>query len=181
MSMKSTVNLSIVGLLLAGFLSLSPALKAAGTQNDSREVSALLSQAETHAFQLKAEASQLEADVRLGMRSDLSWETHVAKITEIKEELNKVAQTVGKLNGSRGTASPWQQQAIDRINPVLRELAANIQSTINHLKEHQQEITSCVQTDPEYKDHVTALSELATRMASEIANSVESGEAKTKL
>lgn len=37
------------------------------------------------------------------------------------------------MQNTRSAASPWQQQAIDRIEPTLKDLAATVESTIDHL------------------------------------------------
>lgn len=66
-------------------------------------------------------------------RSNVTWESHAAKIPAIKDHVNKVGETVAKLNQASTAASPWQKAAIDRVNPMLQELAGNTTSIINHL------------------------------------------------
>ena len=96
--------LTLAWLLLAT-ISLSPVLQAAGTpEGDSKEVSDLLAQAKGQAGQLKLDA----ADMETFTRTNVTWESHAAKITAIKDHVNKVADTVAKLNQLHDTASPWQ-------------------------------------------------------------------------
>ena len=83
---------TLASLLLAGIV-LAPALRAAEIPGDSKEVSDLLSQAKTQAIQLKNDAADMEAFTR----SNLSWQSHALKITEIKQDVNKVGETVAKL------------------------------------------------------------------------------------
>jgi hypothetical protein len=44
---------------------------------------------------------------------------------------------VEKLNAMRNSASTWQKQAIDRMVPLMRELAANTTAAINDLNEQR--------------------------------------------
>ena len=37
------------------------------------------------------------------------------------------------MQAARADAKPWHQDAIDRITPVLKELASNTEAVINHL------------------------------------------------
>jgi len=137
-----------------------------------QRTSALLAEAKTEAIQLKQDASEM-ASFNL---SNLSWESHADKLTEIKEHVNKVGETVAQLNQARSGAAPWQQVAIDRVNPLMGELAPNVQATIGHLQNHREQLQR-----PDYKDYLTTTAELASRMAALVSDFVEYGEAKAKL
>ena len=76
-----------------------------------------------------------------------------------------MARTVTKLNQRRSEASPRQQQDMDRMTAALSEVVTNVEFTLGHLREHQQDIETCVTTDPEYKGLLKTNSELATRLA----------------
>jgi cell division septum initiation protein DivIVA len=75
---------------------------------DNREVSKLLED-------IKVQAADLQRD------SD-----------ELKDRINKIGETIQKLQNMR-SASPWQQEAIDRIIPVAQKLASNTTAAIEHL------------------------------------------------
>lgn len=171
-STKKIVYFSILASLLLAAVSLSPVLQAAGTPEDSKEVSDLLSQAKTQAAQLKTDASDMESFTRLSV----SWETHAAKISAIKDDVNKVGETVAKLNQASNTASPWQKTAIDRVNPLLQELAANTTSIIEHLNKEKGRLLNT----QEHKDYLKANAELASDMSSVIADFVDYGKTKAK-
>jgi len=142
------------------------------TDLDAERTSALLAEAKTEAIQLKQDASDM-ASFNL---SNLNWETHADKLTEIKEHVNKVGGTVAQLNQARSGAAPWQQAAIDRVNPLMGELALNVQATIGHLQNHREQLQRS-----DYKDYLTTTAELASRMAALVSDFVEYGEAKAKL
>jgi len=162
---------TLAPLLLAGMV-LAPALRAADISGDSKEVTDLLSQAKTQAIQLKNDADDMEAFTR----SNLNWESHASKITEIKENVNKVGKTVAKLNQAQGTASAWQKTAIERINPLLQELAANTEAIINHLNKEKGRLLNT----QEHKDYLKQNAELASKMAAVIGDFVDYGSTKAK-
>src|ERR1019366_4887689 len=117
----NTRNIACAGafaLLLAGFVA-SPATLKTGANPDSEQVSKLLSEAKTMAFQLKEDAVTMESFTRMAT----TWESHAAAIHQIREHINALGRQVGKLKAAEGDASPWQKTAIDRINPYLDEMS----------------------------------------------------------
>jgi len=170
--MKRTAFLSALVFLLAALVWMLPAVQAAETSTrDSEEVSGLLSQAKTHAVQMKEDAHTMESFAR----SKVSWQAHSRKISEIREHVNKLGEVVGQLNEARETASPWQQQAIDRITPLLKEVASNTESAIDHLNNNP----GRVHTSP-YTDYVVANYDLTTELAALVGNFVDYGKTKAK-
>lgn len=172
-SCKRLGFLAIPTLLALGAIAVSTAIRAADTPaTRSEEVTELLSMAETEANDLKHDAAKMESFTR----SKLSWESHSAQITVIKEHVNKAGELLTKLHAERGTAAPWQQQAIDQIEPLLKQLAANTTAMINHMNENR----SKVHMAP-YRDYAVANSQTAERLAALIGDFVEYGEATEKL
>ncbi len=100
-----------VAILFAGSPALSPALAAADV-SDSEEVSKLLSQAKTQAFQVKGDAWTMESFTRM----TVSPETQAAAIDGVRDRVNELSRLVAKLDQSKDMASPWQRTAMDRIN-----------------------------------------------------------------
>jgi len=170
--MKRSIYLSSLALLVAAYVCVSPALRAADMAPDSKEVSDLLSEAKTGAIQVKDDANTMESFTM----SNLDWRSHAAKVLEIKDHINNLGKTVAKLNQARSSASAWQQTAIDRVNPILRELAANVQATIEHLNKDR---THPLQTT-EHKDYLKANAELSTRMSTLVSDFVDYGQTKAK-
>ncbi len=172
MSTHRRATLSVLAFVLAALVIVSPVLRAAQASKDSAEITALLADAKSEAGQLKLDTAEMETYTR----SNLSWKTFASKITLIKDHVNKIGELTGKLNNARGGGSPWQQQAIDRINPLLQELASNVGATINQLSEHQSLVHST-----HYKEYVQTNHEQATNLASLISDYVEYGKAKDKM
>lgn len=155
--------------MLAGFLVPPPALKAAANP-DSEQVSRLLSEAKTMAFQLKEDAVAMESFTR----SNASWESHAAAINQIKEHINVLGRQVGKLKAAEGSASPWQKTAIDRIDPYLDEMGGYTTAVIERLNGDRKH------TIADYKDFLEANADYATDLAAMIGDFVDYGNAKDR-
>lgn len=153
------------------FLSVATRLRSAQSATDSAEVSRLLSEAKTEAVQLKQDTEHMKAFAR----TKTSWQTHAASLDQIKGHVNELGKLVIKMNDAKAEASPWQQQSIDRITPLLQELAANVSSTIKHLNENQNRLMH-----PPYPDYTAASAEYASELSQLISDYVAYGEAKHK-
>jgi pyrimidine operon attenuation protein/uracil phosphoribosyltransferase len=70
-------------------------------------------------------------------------------------------------------ASPWQQGAIDRVAPLARELASNIEATIEHINNNQTRLDL-----PEYRDFLSANFELSSSLSGLIVDYVSYGKSK---
>lgn len=157
-------------MLVAALAILIPAtaLRAAPPP-DNAEVNKLLDQAREHAMLADDDAAELESYTR----SKLSWQSHALRLTTMKEHVNNLGVDVSELNRLRDQGSSWQQVAIDRINPLLREIADHLTTTIEHLNDNQGRIHMQA-----YRDYVKANSDLINRAHNMIADFVDYGQAK---
>lgn len=153
--------------LLAG-LGLSTAV---AQKPDSEELSNLLSEAKSHAALVEEDASSLEDFTR----TKLAWRTHATKLNQIKEHVNDLGKLNKQLSDLRGQGSPWQQKAIDQIDPLLREMAAQLTTTINHLNDNNANIHM-----RQYREYAEANHLLANRMAELVRDFVEYDKATFK-
>jgi hypothetical protein len=167
---RKTIIWAAPGLLLAGLLASPPASKAAGTP-DSEQVSKLLSEAKTIAFEMKEDAVTMESFTRM----NVSMESHAVAINQIKDHINALERQTGKLKEARETGSPWQQTAIDRITPFLDELGGYTYAVIEHLNGEVKH------TPAEYKDYLQANADYATDLAAMIADFVDFGRSKDRM
>lgn len=136
------------------------------------DVTALFQQARTIATQLRRDAVTMESYTR----SNLSWQSHGAQISLIKEHINKAGSILSELQAARGDAKPWHQDTIDRITPVLKELASNTESIINHLNAN-----SRLLKDPTYVQYVKSNSELSGELSTAVGNAVDYDNTRTKM
>lgn len=168
---RGTTAMSILALLSVLFLSAGPAVFASPKPNDSEEVTKLLAEAKSEAYDLKNDAE----DLKMFTRSKLTWQSHAGKINQIKESVNKAGELVSKLNDAKASASPWQKQAIEEVTPLLREVATNVSAAINHMNDHRDRL----HTAP-YTDYTAATADLAADLHALISDYLAYGEAKNK-
>jgi SMC interacting uncharacterized protein involved in chromosome segregation len=157
-------------LLLAGFLVPTPAAKA-GETHDSEQVSKLLSEAKTLAFQVKEDAIAMEGFTRM----NVSMESHAAAINQIRDDVNALGKQVAKLKAAEDGAAPWQKAAIERINPFLDELGGYTSAVIEQINGDRKRNAA------DYKDYLEANRDYATDLAAMIADFVNYGNSKDRI
>lgn len=147
--------------------------RAMALQNaENQDVRSLLSQAAQQAAALDYDANRMQTL----LRSDLSWQTHATLLESVVEHVNQLGRTTAKLQAERGEASTWQQRGIDRILPLLRELADNTTAAINHLNKNQTRPVS-----GNYADYLDENADAAHDLYQVISATVHYGHARAKL
>lgn len=144
----------------------------AGAQNpDSTRVNDLLQQAREHAAQANLNAEKLDGYTR----SKLSWQSHAFELNRMKENVNDLGRDVADLTAAREEGSPWQREAIDDIDPLLRSMAGHLSSMITHLSDNKNQIHL-----PPYKEYARANYEYSERLLRMIRDYVDYAEAKAR-
>src|SRR5215471_9341081 len=167
---RATATLVTPAFLMAGFL-ICPAKLRAIEPGGSPEITKLLADVKAEAVELKNDSEDLDTFAQ----SRLTWESHARKVEMVKEHINNTGRLLAKLKDVEASGAPWQQTAIQRIEPLLKELAANTEGTIIYLNENRAKIHF-----PEFRDYVKANYELATDLEALIRDFVNYGEAKEK-
>lgn len=171
MKQNFTIKVTKLTLLVAGFAGVSSILMAA-VKPESEPVSELLASAERESYAVSVDASTLDSYLR---EPDLDWRTHAEELNQMRDDINQTAKTVVELNDSRLRAAPWQVAAIDRIIPLMKEIAANTTDAIEFLNKYQSRLN-----EPKYEDYVEASSDVATQLADLVASYVDYGSSKTR-
>ncbi len=166
--LRTSVGLAASLALLLFFA--SPVMKAQTA--DSEDISKLLTEAENHAVLAVDDAATLESYTR----SSASWQIHSDKVVQIVEHINALGKVNKQLNDLSPQGSPWQQKAISQIDSLLRDTAAQLSATINHLRDNQ----SRIHQQP-YIDYAHGNYERASRTAQMISDFVEYDKAKSKV
>jgi DNA repair exonuclease SbcCD ATPase subunit len=161
-----------VALLLAALLTTCLQTKAARPPEDNREVTQLLEDIQAQAADLQRDSDELESF----SRSQVSWESHATELEAIKERINKIGQTIQKLQGMRDSASPWQQEAIDRIIPVAQKLASNTNAAIERLNRNRSHLQ-----DPQYQEYLKSNADAARALSSMVRDFVDYGKTRSAL
>ncbi len=149
--MKKMSYLPMAALILSGS-SLFAASPAADT---TAEASRLLTEVRSIAHSLNRDASTLES-YRLG---GLNWRTHAHRLTSARQHINSIGGRLNSLAAMRGSAEPWQQEAIDSITPVALQLASRTEAAINYLNANPRHLYA-----PVYIGHLGAIAEHAKQM-----------------
>jgi hypothetical protein len=163
---KNITHATTLGLLVGGFLML-PVLQAATT--DSTEINSLLADAKAQALQLESDSAQLDSFTR----SKASWESYASQLQMIRAHVNSIGKLYANMTAAKHEGSSWQQQAIDRIGPLLKEMANNTSTVIDHLNKNQDRVHT-----PRFQDYVKANYDLSSSLTSLISDFVEYGNAK---
>ena len=171
MCKRKVVSQLSLGLLLAALAFAMSAVCGAQTSKDSNQFSAILADIKTEALQLRHDAE----DLKTFTHKNLSWESHATKVNEIRDHVNEAGKLLTKLDSATGSASLWQQEAIDHIAPLLKELASSVESTIEHFNQRP----GLLRTGP-YAEFADANYELASNSAEVISDYVEYGKSKAK-
>ena len=141
------------------------------TKQDNPEVSKLLEDIKSQAFDLK----------RLGRTRDVySGRRFLANacgtIESDEGPHQHHRQNHQQIAGSAQQRFPWQQEAIDRIIPVAQKLASNTTAAIEHLNKNQLRVKT-----PPYQEYVKSNAEAAANLAALVKDFVEYGKTRTTL
>lgn len=158
---------TLIALTLPFAASLAPAQSP-----DSENINHLLAEAKSDAVQAQEHANTL----RMYTKSNLSIHSHSNELNAMRAHVNDFGRVVQNLNDARAEGSPWQQEAIDRIDPLLRDIGQQLTDTINHLNKANGRVNT-----PEYRDYTEANYDLTTRTAQIISDFVDYGRAKDKM
>lgn len=170
MKSRYSVCLGAAALLLGGLFAAPQSLKA-GEAQDSEQISKLLSDVKSTAFQVKEDAVTMESFTHM----DVSWQSHAVAINQIKDHVNTLGKDAARLKQLRETGSPWQKTAIDRVGPYIDELGGYTSAVIEHInREHKHTLT-------EYRDYLEANADYSSDLAAMIANFVDYGKTRQRL
>lgn len=166
LSPASLLN-GIAGLALVA----SSCMFAAAQKPDSKQITDLFSEIKEHATLAENDAQTLELYTR---SHSISWQAHANRVEQVKEHVNDLLHDYNEMARLKDQGSPWQQEAIDRLSPVLKAMADHLNATIQHQREHP----SHVKFDP-WKEYVRGNSKYVTKASTLIHDIVDYGAAKS--
>ena len=150
-----------------------PITSYAQSASDNASVTAQLNGAKPIVARIKADALKMEG---YGQNTGLSWQTHSVTLGKIKDDVNELQQNMRGLQSHRTTASPWQQDAIDRITGYANDLATNMNATLDRLSKSKSRPTT-----PPYPEYLKANARIASDLADEINATIDYGQTKATL
>jgi hypothetical protein len=172
MQIESTTKTYVVRAVLGIFLLFSMSGRAIALQEDSQQLTQVLGQARDEAAELARDADEMESLIR----NDVSWQTHAEMLDRVKAHVNNMARIIANLSDTRSSGSDLQEQAVDRILPLLKELTANTTAAINYLNQNK----SRPKTEP-YTQYLHDNAETAHQLSSTISSLWEYEKSMTKM
>jgi len=148
------------------------ALLSVGTSAVAADVSSLFEEARTTAAQLRRDAVTMESYTR----SNVTWRSHSSQISQIKDHINRAGEILSQLQSARAEAQPWHQDTIDRITPVLKQLASDTEAIINHLNENPNRLR-----DPGYMQYLRSNAQSASELSAAVGNVVDYDNTRTRM
>jgi len=166
---RRTVSLAFM-LLLTSLVLVNRAMAVQNAEN--QDVRDLLALAAQQSASLDYDADQMQSL----LHNDVAWQTHATLLESVKEHVNQLSHTIAKLQAERSQASTWQQKGIDRVVPLLRELAENTNAAINHINKNQARPVSGY-----YSEYLDENAETAHDLNRIISATIEYGHTRDKL
>jgi wobble nucleotide-excising tRNase len=168
-----TLRKTLFFLLVALLYTVNPHASFAQEAKDNPSVTGQLNDMKLLVVKIKKDATEMETFTR---QNGPSWQTHVAALTRIKGDVNKLQESTRGLQSHRTIASPWQQDAIDRVTALANNLATNMNNAIDQLNKSKARPAASP-----YADYLKANTRIATDLAEEIDGIIDYGQAKAKM
>lgn len=142
-----TRKISIIAMMrVAALALLVPAAVAFAAQTpDSASISKLFQQARDHAAQANDDISFLDAN-RL---SNFAPQMHALYLQQIKDHAADLFRDYYQLLALRDKGTPQQREAIDRLDPLFRDMATSLINTMQTFNSHPARVNM-----PPYKNRI---------------------------
>lgn len=160
---------SIAGIAILALVASAGIVSA--QNSDSPAITQLLQKVKADAARASSDAQLLESYTR----SRMSWQSHGGQLEIIRTHINDLINDSNEMTKLRGEGSPWQRQAIDRINALLPDIAAHLTTTIQHYSDNRNR----THLKP-YRELVTANRKMIENAHALISDYVSYGESKTR-
>jgi hypothetical protein len=153
----------VIGVLVVSLLFQGP-LEAYITRPESQQLTDLLSDASNEALELASDAAEMQSLIS----NDTNWVTHALLLTKVKERVDNIALIIEKLSKAQKSGSELQEQAVEQMLPLVKELSANTTAAINYLNRNKARPIS-----DSYTQYLNKNAETARQLSSIITSLVE--------
>jgi len=141
-------NYSVIAMTVAGALiAFSPTAEAktAGSVTVGQEARDTLKEVKGLAVAAEGEADRIGA---LGLNSSVDSSAHMVPLTELKQDINRMAKELSAVEKEWESLEPWERQAVEKVSPLLQDAATNTQGAISYYNENRLHLWA-----PEYRDY----------------------------
>jgi hypothetical protein len=153
----------VIGVLVVSLLFQRP-LEAYITRPESQQLADLLSDASNEALELASDAAEMQSLIS----NDTNWVTHALMLAKVKERVDNMALIIEKLSKAQKSGSELQEQAVEQMLPLVKELSANTTAAINYLNRNKARPIS-----DSYTQYLNKNAETARQLSSIITSLVE--------
>jgi ankyrin repeat protein len=122
------------------------------TRGESQQLTQLLEDARSEALELASDAE----DCRTLTASDDKWVNHALMLAKVKAHVDNMALIIDKLNKAAKSGSALQEQAVQQMLPLVKELSDNTTAAINYLNQNKSRPVSDAYTQYLEKNAETA-------------------------
>ena len=155
--------LLVIGVLIVPLLFQGP-LAAYATRPENQELTELLSDASGEALKLAGDADEMQTLIF----NDANWVTHELMLAKVKGHVDNMALIIEKLSKAQKSGSELQEQAVQQMLPLVKELSANTTAAINYLNQNKARPIS-----DSYTQYLNKNAETAHQLSSIISSLLE--------
>ena len=123
---------------LIALFTLLLSVTAYATKAESPQLTQLLADANDEAFELARDAT----DTQMLICTDENWVDHALMLAKVKGHVDNLALIIEKMSKAQKSGSELQQQAVEQMLPLVRQLSANTTAALNYLKQSKTRPTS---------------------------------------
>jgi len=130
---------------------------SAKAKDPASEARATLREVAQEAHQIRANTGEMEMLDRGSSRLSASY---VADFEVVKEDVNRAGKQFRALEAERASLEPWEQHALDRVEPLFASIAQSETKAIEFYNEHRPNLT-----DPAFKGYLEQIDKDSHRAA----------------
>ena len=155
--------LRLMGVLVVPLLFQLP-VAAYTARPENQQLTQLLSDANDEARELAEDAEETQTLIL----NDTNWVTHALMLAKVKGHVDNMALIVEKLRKMQKSGSELQEQAVEQMLPLVKELSANTTAAINYLNQNKARPVS-----DSYRQYLDKNAETARQLSSIITSLLE--------
>jgi Na+/phosphate symporter len=157
---------------LVALFSLLLSVTAYATKDENPQLTQLLADANDEAFELARDAT----NTQMLIRTDENWVDHALMLAKVKGHVDNLTLIIEKLNKSQKSGSELQEQAVEQMLPLVKQLSANTTAAINYLKQSKTRPISDT-----YTQYLEKNAETAHQLSSMISSLIDYEKSMTEI
>jgi hypothetical protein len=157
---------------LIALFTLLLSVTAYATKAENPELTQLLADANDEAFELARDAT----DTQMLIRTDGNWVDHALMLAKVKGHVDNLALIIEKLSKSQKSGSELQEQAVEQMLPLVKQLSANTTAASNYLKQSKTRPISDA-----YTQYLEKNAETAHQLSSMISSLIDYEKSMTEI